>query len=80
MDEVAGGWRKLLNEELHNLYSSSSIIRIVTRRLKAGIAEPEYTFIARKRLGKQVPAEMNMHATVELPFLCSGEVNTPLQQ
>jgi hypothetical protein len=21
-DEVAGGWRKLLNEELHNLYSS----------------------------------------------------------
>jgi acyl-CoA thioesterase FadM len=26
-DEVTGGWRKLHNEELHNLYSSSSIIR-----------------------------------------------------
>jgi hypothetical protein len=25
-DEVTGGWRKLNNEELHNLYSSSSII------------------------------------------------------
>jgi hypothetical protein len=25
-DEVAGGWRKLHNEELHNLYSSPSII------------------------------------------------------
>jgi hypothetical protein len=25
-DGVTGGWRKLLNEELHNLYSSSSII------------------------------------------------------
>jgi hypothetical protein len=27
-----GGWRKLLNEELHNLYSSPSIIRIVKPR------------------------------------------------
>jgi hypothetical protein len=27
-DGVTGGWRKLHNEELHNLYSSSSIIRI----------------------------------------------------
>jgi hypothetical protein len=25
-DEVAGDWRKLHTEELHNLYSSSSII------------------------------------------------------
>jgi hypothetical protein len=24
-DEVTGGWRKLHDEELHNLYSSSSI-------------------------------------------------------
>jgi hypothetical protein len=28
-DEVTGGWRKLHNEELHNLYSSPSIIRMV---------------------------------------------------
>jgi hypothetical protein len=27
-DEVTGGWRKLLNEELRDLYSSPSIIRI----------------------------------------------------
>jgi hypothetical protein len=26
-DEVTGGWRKLHNEELHDLYSSPSIIR-----------------------------------------------------
>jgi hypothetical protein len=31
-DEVAGGWRKLHNEELRNLYSSPSIIRIITSR------------------------------------------------
>jgi hypothetical protein len=28
-DEVTGGWRKLHNEELRNLYSSPSIIRII---------------------------------------------------
>jgi hypothetical protein len=31
-DEVTGGWRKLQNEELHNLYSSPSIIRIIKLR------------------------------------------------
>jgi hypothetical protein len=29
---VTGGWRKLYNEELHNLYSSPSIIRIIKLR------------------------------------------------
>jgi hypothetical protein len=28
-DEVTGGWRKLHNEELHNLYSSPNIIRMI---------------------------------------------------
>jgi hypothetical protein len=28
-DEVTGGWRKLHNEELHNLYSYPSIIRMI---------------------------------------------------
>jgi hypothetical protein len=31
-DGVMGGWIKLHNEELHNLYSSSSIIRIIKSR------------------------------------------------
>jgi hypothetical protein len=31
-DGVTGGWRKLLNEELHNLYSSPSIIRTIKSR------------------------------------------------
>jgi hypothetical protein len=34
-DEVTGGLRKLHNEELHDLYSSSSVIRIIKlRRIK----------------------------------------------
>jgi hypothetical protein len=31
-DEVTGGWRKLHNEELCDLYSSPSIIRIIKSR------------------------------------------------
>jgi hypothetical protein len=31
-DEVTGGWRKLHNEELHNLYSSQNIIRMIKSR------------------------------------------------
>jgi hypothetical protein len=31
-DEVKGEWRKLHNEELHDLYSSPSIIRIIKSR------------------------------------------------
>jgi hypothetical protein len=31
-DEVTGGWRKLHTEELHVLYSSPNIIRIIKSR------------------------------------------------
>jgi hypothetical protein len=31
-DEVTGGWRRLHNEELHGLYSSTSIVRVIKAR------------------------------------------------
>jgi hypothetical protein len=31
-EEVAGGWRRLHDEELHNLYASPNIIRAVKSR------------------------------------------------
>jgi hypothetical protein len=31
-DEVTGGWRMLHNEELHNLYSSPFIVRVIKSR------------------------------------------------
>jgi hypothetical protein len=31
-DEVTGDWRKLHNEELHNLYFSPNIIRMIKSR------------------------------------------------
>jgi hypothetical protein len=36
-DEVTGSWRKPHNEELHNLYSSPNIIRMIkSRRMRLG--------------------------------------------
>jgi hypothetical protein len=61
MAEVTGGWRKLLNEELHNLYFSPSIIRMIkSRRMKwaghvARIREKRnaYKLLMRKPDGKR---------------------------
>jgi hypothetical protein len=41
-DEVMEGRRKLYNEELHNLYSSPSIIRVITsRRMRQWVSQKE---------------------------------------
>jgi hypothetical protein len=32
-DEVIGGWRKLHNAELHGLYSSPGIVRVIKARV-----------------------------------------------
>jgi hypothetical protein len=32
-DELIGGWRKLHNEEVHNLCSSPSVIRLIKSRM-----------------------------------------------
>jgi hypothetical protein len=37
-DEVTRGWRKLHNEELHGLYSSPGIVRVIKAR-RVGLAE-----------------------------------------
>jgi hypothetical protein len=31
-DEVTGGWRKLHSEELHDLYSSPTVLRVIKWR------------------------------------------------
>jgi hypothetical protein len=32
MEEVAGGWRRLRNEEFRNLYALTNIIRVIKSR------------------------------------------------
>jgi hypothetical protein len=60
-DEVTGDWRKLHNEELHNLYSSPNIIRmIMSMRMRwaghvAGMGETRnaYRILVGKAVGKR---------------------------
>jgi hypothetical protein len=35
--EVTGGWRKMHNEELHNLYSSSNAITVIRSKRMRGV-------------------------------------------
>jgi hypothetical protein len=60
-DEVTGDWRTLHNEELHNLYSSPSIIgmaksrtmRWVGRVARIGAQRKAYRILAEKPEGKR---------------------------
>jgi hypothetical protein len=60
-DGVTGGWRKLHNEELHNLYSSPSIIRLIKSRkmrwagyvARMGEKRTVYRLLVRKPEGKR---------------------------
>jgi hypothetical protein len=58
-DEMTGGWRKLHNEELHNLYPSPSI-KSTRMRLAGQVAQMEekrnaYRILVRKPDGKRPP-------------------------
>jgi hypothetical protein len=56
--EVIGGWSKLHNEELHNLYGSPSIIRMIkSRRMRwawhvASMRENRNAYTRRNLVGK----------------------------
>jgi hypothetical protein len=60
-DGLTGGWRKLHNEELHDLYSSPSIVRIIkSRRIRwaghvarMGENRNEYRLLVGKPEGKR---------------------------
>jgi hypothetical protein len=67
-DEVTGGWRKLHNEELHDLYSSPSIIRIIkSRRMRwaghvaqMGGKRNAYRLLVGKPGGKETTRKIKM--------------------
>jgi hypothetical protein len=59
--EVTGGWRKLHNEELHGLYSSPSIVRVIKARrirwaghvARMGEVRGAYNILVRKPEGRR---------------------------
>jgi hypothetical protein len=51
-DEVTGDWRGLHNEELHNLYSSPSIITMIKSRRAGHAARIEKRYALRLLVGK----------------------------
>jgi hypothetical protein len=61
LDEVTGGWRELHNEEIHNLYSSPNIIRMIKPRrmrwarhvTRMGAKRNAYKILAGKPEGKR---------------------------
>jgi hypothetical protein len=52
-DEVMGDWRKLHNEELHNLYSSPNIIRVIKWTCTNGGKRNGYRILVGKPKGKR---------------------------
>jgi hypothetical protein len=59
-EEVAGDWRRLHNEELHNLYTSPNVIRVIkSGRMRwagevARIGEIQYNILVGQPGGKKI--------------------------
>jgi hypothetical protein len=77
-DEVTGEWRKLHNEELHDLYSSPSILRIIkSRRIRwadhvarMGEKRNAYKLLVGKTEGKRPLGRPRRSFFFESPFIC----------
>jgi hypothetical protein len=51
-EEVVGGWRRLLNEELHNLYTSPNIIRVIKSRKMGGVCSTHTKYWSKNLKGR----------------------------
>jgi hypothetical protein len=80
-DEVTGDWRKLHNEELHNLYSSPNIIRMIKARrmrwarhvARMGAKRNAYRILVGKPEGKR-PLGRSRHRWVDNIKMDLGEI------
>jgi hypothetical protein len=63
-DEVIGGWRKLYNEELHNLYCSPYIIRIKSTH--------KVSITCSIQFGRKLRHKLDLKETVWGGRVCTG--------
>jgi hypothetical protein len=76
-DEATGSWRKLHNEELHNLYTSQNIIRVIkTRRIRwaghiarGGEKRNAYRILVGKPEGKRPLEDLDLGEKVILRWI-----------
>jgi hypothetical protein len=72
--EVEGGWRRLHNEELHNLYTSSNIITVIkSRRLACYVAcmkeIEKYKILVGKHRGRHCSEDLDVDGKVMLEYI-----------
>jgi hypothetical protein len=76
-DEVRGGWRKLHNEELNDLYSLPNILRVVkSRRMRwaghlarMGKGRVVHRFLVRKREGRRPLGDPDVDGRITLRWI-----------
>jgi hypothetical protein len=76
-DEVMGGWRKLQNEELHNLYCSPSVIRMIISRgmrwtghvERMGEKRGRYRILVGKPEGKRSLGRLDVNGMIILRWI-----------
>jgi hypothetical protein len=77
---VTGGWKKLHNEELHNLYSAPSIIRMIkSNRIRwtghiarMGERRISYRILVGKPEGKKPLADQDVSGCIILKWILEG--------
>jgi hypothetical protein len=83
-DEVTGGWRKLRNEELHGLYSSPSIIRVIKARrmrwaehvVRMGEVRGVYNILVGRRLLGRPRRRWKDNIKIDLMEIGFGDVDS----
>jgi hypothetical protein len=76
-EEVAGGWRRLHNQELHNLYDSPNIIRILKLRrmggaghvARMGAMKHAYSTLAGKPEGRDHSEDVGVNGRIILEWI-----------
>jgi hypothetical protein len=76
-EEKAGGWRRLHNEELHNLYASPNIVRVnIEKRMRwaghiarMGAMRNAYRILVGKHKGKSHSEDLRVDGRIILEWI-----------